>query len=79
LGDWLTPDTFIGHQIVFILVYIFRGILTYLILRKLLPKHPKWALVVSLVSLFNPADQRSLFWLGALHVPDSNGFCVFEW
>ncbi len=68
LGDWLTPDTFIGHQIVFILVYIFRGILTYFILRKLFPRHPKWALVVSLVSLFNPADQRSLFWLGALHV-----------
>ena len=68
LGDWLSPNTYIGHQIVFVCVYIFRGVFTYLILQKLFPRHNEWALVVSLISLFNPADTSGLFWLGALHV-----------
>jgi hypothetical protein len=67
-GNWITPNTFVGHQIVFVCVYIIRGVLTYVILQKLFPRHNQWALVVSLISLFNPADTNGLFWLGALHV-----------
>lgn len=76
LGYWLSPDTFVGQQIVYIGVYISKGILTYLILLKLFPKLKIWALTVALLSLFCPAD-RNGFWLGALHVHAHNALFLF--
>lgn len=56
IGYWLTPDSFVGLNIVHILWFLGKGLLFYAILRRLIPNNPLLAVVAALLFVIYPAD-----------------------
>jgi hypothetical protein len=71
IAGWLTPETFVGHQVVLAILHWLRGLLAFLLMVALRPGHRRWALAVACVTLFHPAD-TGYFWLGSLNTNAQN-------
>jgi hypothetical protein len=60
LGYLLTPDSFAGLNIVFLLTFIFKGIFFWGIVHRFFPSIPTFSLFVSLLYVVYPADTAIL-------------------
>lgn len=63
----LTPDSFVGYNLVAMTLFVGKGIVLYLILRKLAPGNKPYALLVALLFVIYPAD-GGLFTFRALSI-----------
>jgi hypothetical protein len=66
LGYWLTPDSFVGLNLVHLLTFVGRGLVVYSILRRLMPNHRAFGLLAAALFLVHPADE-SLFELRVMN------------
>jgi hypothetical protein len=64
LGTRLTDDSFVGWQLMLLVLTCLRSVLFYDIVRRLLPTERPFALACGLIALFHPAD-NSWFWVDA--------------
>jgi hypothetical protein len=65
IGMMLTPDRFIGVQLVILTMMVLHASFFYEIVKRLLPGRALVALAAGLIGLFHSAD-RSYFWVGAM-------------
>ncbi|MCC7452120.1 MAG: hypothetical protein IT324_32245 [Anaerolineae bacterium] len=56
IGYWLTPDSFVGLNLVHLLFFLGKGVLLYALLRQLIPENPGVALVAAVLFMVYPAD-----------------------
>ena len=56
LGYWLTPNSFVGLNLVHALLVLAKGLLFYAVVYRLVPANPAFALVAALLFVVYPAD-----------------------
>ncbi|MGH2582843.1 MAG: PQQ-dependent sugar dehydrogenase, partial [Anaerolineales bacterium] len=67
IGSIISPGSFVGANIMLILLSFGRAVVAYAILRRLLPQDPSWAFLTSALVTFYPSD-KAFFILGTLDV-----------
>src|SRR5829696_1311681 len=63
----LSPDSFMGYHALMIFGFWAKGFLLYLILRKIIPKSPAFAIAAGLLMIIFPADDAIFIMQATLH------------
>jgi hypothetical protein len=56
LSYWLTPDSFVGLNVVSVLLFVGKGLLLYVVVRRLVPDLPGVAFFSAVLLVVHPAD-----------------------
>lgn len=67
LAHWLTPDSFLGLNLVHMVSIMLKGVALYLVLTQLVPRQRLFALTAALLLVVYPADE-GIFTFRAVHI-----------
>lgn len=77
IGHALTPDSFVGANLLIIALLWAKAILVYALLRRLVPRLPLVAFFAGALFIVFPAD-TGVFWLGAINIHLNTLYCLLS-